>query len=203
MIPSIRNYCDELIKNFNFISPERKIILKKISNYISDKKKENKQVNLIYICTHNARRSHFGHAWALTAINYFNLKNINAFSGGTETTAFHPNAVNALRRIGFIIEPTLNDKNPVYEITYNQNSQPWKFFSKEFDHLENPQKDFAAILVCSDAEQNCPFVPGTDIRVLTSYNDPKDFDNTPEQDKNYDERCKQIALEVFYVFSKV
>ena len=203
MIPSIKNYCDDLVKNFNSISPERKVILEKIATYITTTLKEKNQVNLIYICTHNARRSHFGQAWALTAINYFQLKNIFAFSGGTEVTSFHPNAVNALRRVGFLIEPTLSEKNPIYQITYDENSEPWKFFSKQFDHPDNPQNNFAAILVCSDAEQNCPFVPGTDIRVLTSYNDPKDFDNTPEQDKAYDERCKQIALEVSYVFSRV
>lgn len=203
MIPSIKNYCDDLVKKFDSISPERKVILEKISTYITTTLKEKNQVNLIYICTHNARRSHFGQAWALTAINYFQLKNIFVFSGGTEVTAFHPNAVNALRRVGFIIEPTLSEKNPLYQITYDQKEEPWKFFSKEFDHPENPKKDFAAILVCSDAEQNCPFVPGTDIRVLTSYNDPKDFDNTPEQDMMYDERCRQIGLEVLYVFSKV
>jgi hypothetical protein len=35
------------------------------------------------------------------------------------------------------------------------------------------------------------------------YDDPKAFDNTTLQDAKYDERCKQIAIETFYIFSKI
>ena len=72
-----------------------------------------------------------------------------------------------------------------------------------YDDPKNPQKEFAAIMTCSDAEENCPFIPGVELRIGTTYDDPKAFDNTPLQDTKYDERCKQIALETLYVFSKV
>jgi protein-tyrosine phosphatase/arsenate reductase len=39
--------------------------------------------------------------------------------------------------------------------------------------------------------------------VSTTYEDPKAFDGTDLQDAKYDERCKQIAIEALYVFSKV
>lgn len=58
-------------------------------------------------------------------------------------------------------------------------------------------------MTCSDAEENCPFIPEADIRLLTTYSDPKEFDYTSLQDINYDERCKEIALETFYVFSLI
>jgi protein-tyrosine phosphatase/arsenate reductase len=42
-----------------------------------------------------------------------------------------------------------------------------------------------------------------ELRIATTYDDPKAFDNTPQQDAKYDERCKQIALETLYAFSLV
>jgi protein-tyrosine phosphatase/arsenate reductase len=44
---------------------------------------------------------------------------------------------------------------------------------------------------------------GAASRVSTPYEDPKAFDGTAEESKMYDARCKQIATETFYVFSKV
>jgi protein-tyrosine phosphatase/arsenate reductase len=58
-------------------------------------------------------------------------------------------------------------------------------------------------MTCGDAEQNCPFIPGVELRIGTTYNDPKASDNTPEQEAKYDERSKQIARECLYVFSLV
>ena len=203
MISSIKSYCDNLVADFNCIPQQRKELLEKIAQYIAKKNLLNQPVNLVYICTHNSRRSHFGQVWAKVACDYFHIKNVNTFSGGTEATAFNINAVNALKRVGFDVKATSAEKNPVYHVRYDANEKPIECFSKVYDDAKNPKKEFAAIMTCSDAEENCPFIPGVELRVGTTYDDPKAFDNTPLQDAKYDERCKQIALETFYVFSKV
>jgi len=203
MINSIKLYCDKLVSEFQEITLERKEILNKISQYIIQKQEVDKPVNLVYICTHNSRRSHFGQIWAYVAACYYGVKNVNTYSGGTEVTAFNINAINSLKRIGFLVKPINVEKNTVYHVFHDENGTPSICFSKTYDDLKNPQKDFAAILTCSDAEENCPFIPGVELRIGTTYNDPKVFDNTPLQDVKYDERCKQIALETFYIFSKI
>lgn len=203
MIKSIKTYCDGLIKEFDSISVERKIILEKISQYIQQKKQERKPIQLVYVCTHNSRRSHFGQIWAQVAANYYNIKNVNTFSGGTEATAFNINAINTVKRIGFDVKKTTETTNPIYHLYYNENEKPIECFSKVYNDDVNPKQEFAAIMTCSDAEENCPFIPGVELRIGTTYDDPKAFDNTPLQDAKYDERCKQIALETFYVFSKI
>lgn len=200
---SIQKYCDALIKEFDSISIERKHLLEKITAYINSKRKENKPVNLVYICTHNSRRSHFGQIWAHVAADYFKTPNIFTFSGGTEVTAFNQNAINALKRIGFVIKELQGDDNPTYEIYHDEKANPSICFSKVYDNPANPSSEFAAIMTCGEAEKNCPFIPGVELRVGTTYDDPKLFDNTPLQDTKYDERCHQIACETFYVFSKV
>lgn len=203
MITSIKTYCDNLTSQFNTIPKERKELLEKISQYIAKKSIINKPINLVYICTHNSRRSHFGQIWAKVASNYYKVQNVNTFSGGTEATAFNINAINSIKRIGFNVKPINIEKNTTFHVYYDDTENPIVCFSKVYDDAKNPNSEFAAIMTCSDAEENCPFIPNVELRIGTTYNDPKEFDNTPLQDAKYDERCKQIAIETFYVFSKI
>ncbi len=203
MFQPIKLYCDKLIFEFDSISIERKVLLEKISNYVSSKKENNQPIQLVYICTHNSRRSHFGQIWAQVAANYFIVKNVTSFSGGTEATAFNVNAINAIKRVGFDVKPLDETSNKRYHVSFDETEKPIICFSKVYDAPQNPQTNFAAIMTCSDAEENCPFIPGVELRIGTTYDDPKAFDNTPLQDTKYDERCKQIALETLYVFSKL
>lgn len=76
-------------------------------------------------------------------------------------------------------------------------------FSKTFDDPANPDKNFAAIMTCSDADENCPLVPGTSFRKAVTYRDPKESDGTDHEMETYDERCRQIATEMFYMMSRV
>jgi arsenate reductase (thioredoxin) len=160
-------------------------------------------VQLVYVCTHNSRRSHFGQVWAKVASVYFGIEKVNTYSGGTEVTAFNGNAINALKRAGFEIMPINTEKNTMYHVAFRENEKPIVCFSKVYNDVHNPKSEFAAIMTCNDAEENCPIIPGAELRIATSYGDPKAFDNTDLQDTKYDERCRQIALETLYVFSKV
>lgn len=202
MFVKVKHYLDDLKGDFDSISSERKEILKKIAHYITSKRQEGKPVNLVYICTHNSRRSHLGQVWAKAVADYFGIEAINTFSGGTEATAFNRNAINALLRAGFEIKQMSDSENPIYQVSHND-GEPSVCFSKVYDDSRNPQSEFAAVMTCSDAEENCPFIPGVELRVGTTYDDPKEFDNTPLQDQKYDERCKQIARETLYAFSLI
>lgn len=203
MNAKIKKYLDELTSQFDTIPDQRKEILKRLSNYIISKKEQDKPVNLVYICTHNSRRSHFGQIWAKVSADYFNINHVNTYSGGTEATAFNINAISALQRVGFNIQKTTDSENPIYHVYHNEGDEPSVCFSKVYDNPQNPASEFAAIMTCSDAEENCPFIPGVELRIGTTYDDPKEFDNTPLQDIKYDERCKQIALETLYAFSLI
>ncbi len=203
MYTHVKKYCDDLVLEFNSISNERKVLLKQISSYINSKINKGEPINLVYVCTHNSRRSHFGQIWAHVASKYYQVNNVNTFSGGTEATAFNVNAINAIKRVGFEVKKMDNNVNSIYQIYFDEFENPIICFSKVYNDSQNPKSEFAAIMTCSDAEENCPFIPGVELRIGTTYDDPKAFDGTPQQDKKYDERCKQIALETFYVFSNI
>lgn len=203
MFAAIRAYCDDLAAAFHSIPEERRQLLNGISDYIRRKKTAGEPASLVYICTHNSRRSQFGQVWAKVAGRYYGVPGIHTFSGGTEATAFHPNAINALIRAGFGVKPVSDADNAVYQVFYGRNDIPLECFSKVYDHKANPQRDFAAIMTCGEAEANCPYIPGAEERIATPYEDPKTADNSPLSDQTYAARCREIALECLYVFSKV
>lgn len=202
LLPKILNYCEDRISEFDLIPAERKIILQRIADYIRNKRENNQVIQLVYICTHNSRRSHFGQIWSTVAAAYFDVSTAITYSGGTEATQMHPNAVSSLKRTGFVVEKNEHPSNPLYEVNFGADLST-ACFSKVYDDESNPQNNFAAIMVCSDAEENCPFIPNAEMRISTTYDDPKAFDNTPQQDAAYDERSAQITREILYMFSLV
>lgn len=204
MYPIITQYCNKLVQQFDTISSERKEILAKIATYIQSKIAQKEPVQLMYVCTHNSRRSHFGQIWAAVAANYYSIPNLSTFSGGTEATALHPNAIQILQTCGFDISTAEESTNPHYSVRFgDENETQTTCFSKVYDDAVNPSTNFAAIMTCSDAESNCPFIPGVELRIATTYDDPKAFDHTPEQAAKYLERSNQIAVECLYAFSLI
>jgi protein-tyrosine phosphatase/arsenate reductase len=202
MFTSIQQLCNELVLDFDAIPNERKDLLTKISSYIQERKDKNQEINLVYVCTHNSRRSHFGQVWSAVAANYFRINTVNTFSGGTEATAFNPNAINALKEVGFEIDKLSETDNPHYAVKFGPTNKTI-CFSKTVDDQANPTANFAAIMTCSDADENCPFIPGVELRIGTTYEDPKAFDGMDLQDIKYQERSKQIAKECLFVFSQI
>lgn len=185
------------------ISTERKEVLQPLVEYIQEKVSANKNINLNFVCTHNSRRSHLSQIWAQTAAQYFGVKNVFCYSGGTEATAMFPMVGKTLESVGFKIEKLSNENNPVYAIKYSENAHPVVAFSKTYDDAFNPKGEFAALMTCDHADENCPFIFGCEARIPVRYDDPKAFDNTAQQAEKYLERSNQIASEMLYVFSQI
>jgi arsenate reductase len=185
------------------ISKERKELLQLLIEFIQNKINNDAIINLNFICTHNSRRSHLSQVWAQTLAHYFNIKNVFCYSGGTEATALFPSAAEALQSSGFKIDRLSSESNPVYAIKFSKVTHPVIGFSKTFDANFNPASEFAAIMTCSSADKGCPFILGAEKRIPLTYEDPKAFDNTPQQAEKYLERSLQIATELKYVFSNI
>ncbi|MEI6311628.1 MAG: protein-tyrosine-phosphatase [Bacteroidota bacterium] len=199
----LKKLADTLIQEFDTISMERKKILNELASFIQQKKDSNEPIQLVYICTHNSRRSHFGQIAGALAANYFHINQVSTFSGGTEATAFHPNAIQALRTLGFEISTTqLEQANPIYKVSFGEDLYT-TCFSKIYKDEVNPKQHFAAIMTCSDADENCPLIPGVSLRIGTTYEDPKKSDGTALQEQTYQDRFKQILTETLYAFSLV
>ena len=185
------------------ILDERKKMLQPLIEYIQSKVNAKQAIRLNFICTHNSRRSHLSQIWAQTAASYYTINDVFCYSGGTEATALFPKVAETLLNTGFKIKMLSEGKNPVYSIKYSENEHSIIGFSKTFNDIFNPNSGYAAIMTCSHADENCPFIAGAEKRISITYEDPKKFDNTLEQLGKYNERSLQIATELFYVFSKI
>ncbi len=196
--PALQAQCERLLSESELIPEARHERLKALSDYIRRKLKTGRPVRLVVICTHNSRRSHIGQLWLWAGARWFGLEKVETFSGGTEATAFHPNAVAAMERAGFAIETRGKSTNPTYVVALGPELPTVQCFSKTFDHPANPRQGFAAVMVCSEADAGCPFVPGAEARFSLPYEDPKAFDGLPEEQTAYDERVRQIGREMLW-----
>jgi arsenate reductase len=183
------------------IPQERREVLQHLIDYVQKKVDQGQEINLNFICTHNSRRSQFSQIWGKVAAAYYGI-DINSFSGGVEVTAFNERAVASIKRFGFKVSQEGNG-NPKYFIFYSDDADPIVAFSKIFDDAANATKNFAAVMTCSHADENCPFIPGAEARIPVRYEDPKSFDDTEKEVEMYDTRSFQIASEMLYVFSKI
>ncbi len=197
--PDLQDNIDRL-QDFE-ISKKRKEILKPLIAYIQQKVDTNEPFSLNYICTHNSRRSQFAQVWSQVAAAIHNIE-VESFSGGVEVTAFNERAIYSLTRFGFQVSIHGVD-NPKYTIRFSDLIDPIISFSKLFDDDVNPSASFAAVMTCSHADENCPFIPGADQRIALNYEDPKAFDDTEQETEKYDERSDQIGSELLYAFSQI
>jgi hypothetical protein len=203
LFPKLSNYCNSLSTEFNQINEERKAELKGIANFIVEQRKEHKPANLLFVCTSNSRRSHMAQVWSQIAAYYYGIDSVFTFSGGTEQTRVNINAIDALVRTGIEIYSNNQGENPLRYIRVSNKINPWVIFSKKYSDATNPKNNFAAVMVCSEADKACPFVEGAESRIGLPYQDPKEFDNSPLKEAKYDERCRQIAREMFYIMDFV
>lgn len=203
MYKDVKEFCDARVAEFAEIEAGRKEELGTFANYIAGKVKAGQEIKAIVICTHNSRRSHLGQVWSAVAADYYGIQGFESFSGGTEGTAFYQSAVDALRSQGLTVHKGDEIDNPRYQVKWNAEMAPAVAFSKRFDESPNPTADFAALMVCTSADDACPVVFGADFRLAIPYVDPKAFDGTDQAAEKYEERSRQIAREMLFVFSKV
>ena len=196
----LNEYIGRANESSDSIAPDRRALLDDAAFKLQNQLAMNGKVEAIFICTHNSRRSHLSQIWAQLAVWQYGLP-ITCYSGGTEATAFYPSAVAALSAAGCQISRE-GDKNPCYEIKPDT-IHVIKSFSKKFDDPANPNKEFVAFMTCSDADDNCPVVPGAKHRISLYYDDPKAYDGTDLEQAKYSERCFQIATEMYYMMNKV
>ncbi len=86
LLKPIREYIEAL--EATNLSEERKTVLQPLIDYINSKKKEEKPIQLNFICTHNSRRSHLAQIWAQTMAEYFRIKNITCYPAGRKLLPF-------------------------------------------------------------------------------------------------------------------
>ncbi|MEM9052220.1 MAG: protein-tyrosine-phosphatase [Bacteroidota bacterium] len=194
----------ELQAQENLITPNRLEELNYLAGTIHAQKEEMGFSKVTWVCTHNSRRSQLAQIWFWKALQHYKIEKIKSYSGGTETTAFNHRMVKAVKDAGFRLYQRDETENPRYAARIGDAYESeLLLFSKKFTDEFNPQKDFIAVMVCSQADQECPFVPGAYTRVALPYEDPKVADDTPQEGEAYAKKVDEIGREVLYLIKQL
>jgi arsenate reductase len=101
---------------------------------------------VLFLCTHNSARSQMAEGLLRAMAG----DRFEAASAGTEKTAVNPLAIRAMAEAGIDIS---------------------RHASKRYEDVDTPPWDYL-ITVCDDANERCPFVPGSVKRLHWSFPDP-------------------------------
>jgi arsenate reductase len=195
----LERYVSARLAERGLVDPARRAALETLAAEVAARV----PVALVFVCTHNSRRSHLAAIWAQVAARRFGLDGVRASSAGLEATAFEPRAVAALERAGLRVARAADaaggdEQNPVYLVDAGDGAPPIRCFSKTLRDAPRPPPGFLAVLTCASAEEACPLVPGAAARIALPYHDPKAADGTAHETETYDERCREIAREMLF-----
>jgi len=197
-------YSATIVQEFKEIDDSRRDDIKKIAEYIIGQITEKRRASLLFVCTHNSRRSQLAQVWIKIATVFYGVNDIASFSGGTEVSGVNIRVIRSLERAGVTINcPDPGLTNPVYNVMGDELNGAMKLFSKLYDDPANPDTGFCAVMVCSDADEACPVVAGADMRTAIPYSDPGYSDDSPSETEIYDATCRTIAREMFFTVSLI
>ena len=210
LFPGLKSYCEGLLRRADIpLSAAHRAAAMRVGEWIHTQVSRGLPANVIVVCTGNSRRSILGSTMGNIAAALGKHPTVRFSSGGTEPSAFNPRTIKTLQSIGVQIaeegDPaphgTNGERNSKYRVQWGDSeSSQIVEFSKRHDDASNPQNDFCAILVCTDADKNCPIVNGASLRVSMPFEDPKEFDGQPNEEAAYAERRDQIGRAMLLAF---
>jgi hypothetical protein len=203
-------HADLLTTSFDMIDETHREAGDKLADWIVSNSKPGQPLHVTVICTGNSRRSIMGATMGNIAAAYYGVPEIKFHSGGTAPTAFNPRTISALNEIGVEVEPTGKEAprgepktaNPIYSVRWGSGMEAMEFSKTYFDEA-NPQKGFAALMVCGEADAACPVVRGAALRISMPYLDPKIYDDGAYETLKYAERRDDIGRLVLCVMMQV
>jgi len=200
MNPDLRHHADLLTTSFDMIEADHGAAIDQLAEWIAKSWKPDSTLHVLTTCTGNSRRSILGSTMGNFAAAYYGFDNVRFHSGGTKPSAFNKRTIATLKEIGFQIEPVGDEAergdsktaNPIFRVVWGKDLECLEF-SKSYKDKANPQSEFAAILVCSEADAECPTVSGASLRVSMTFIDPKLYDDGVFEKAKYAERRDDIG----------
>ncbi|HVW01261.1 MAG TPA: hypothetical protein VHB77_13005 [Planctomycetaceae bacterium] len=202
--PPVAEHLAYLATSLDMIDAAHQSAGNELVDWIVEHYRKGQPLHGIGVCTGNSRRSVLTAVMGNTAAAYAGLPEIHFTSGGTHPSACNERTVRTLREIGIDIEATGEDAprgdeatpNPIYRVRWGRGEKR-EFelleFSKRYDDPSNPQSDFVALMVCSEADASCPAVKGASERISMPYLDPKIYDGSEFEARKYAERRDDIG----------
>jgi len=145
-------------------------------------------LTLLFVCTHNSRRSQLAEAWA--HLIFSKEPGIRVASCGTERTQCHPHTVEALEADRWAVREMQPGS---YHI--ERDGVSTTLFSKSLDEFAVTPPSIA-FMTCAEADEACPAILGAVARFPWRYEDPKRADGSPEALTTYIETSRAIRRDL-------
>ncbi len=197
---AVRAHAEWLSTSFDQIDAAHRVAGARLVQWIAERYRPGQRLEITAICTGNSRRSILAATLGNVAAAYHGLPEVHFASGGTTPSAFNSRTIATLKEIGVAVEPAGTEAtrggsgalNPVYTVRWGQGLET-REFSKLYHDPGNPQRGFAALMVCGEADASCPLVKGADVRIAMPYLDPKIYDGSTFESRKYAEARDDIG----------
>lgn len=203
LYPILNEYIREFPRELRKIPEERRYRLNEIVYFLTDQYNGNAPGQILFITTNESTVSQMAAAWSKAAAFYFGFKNFQSFTGGLQPEKITENTIISLEKAGFIVYKSTSGSMDQYRIKYSYNLDPLITFPKKLDHSRNPSNNFMAVVLDKNADMNINDIRGTYNRLFLDYEDPSGYEGSEIKDDKYDETCRRVAIEMFYVFSQL
>ena len=113
-------------------------------------------------------------------------------SAGAVRTKVHKQIYKSFERVGVKVDE--NSSINIETMTISP-------FSKTLTEVK--EKEFMSIMTCAESEKSCPVDPRSLINLQLFYDDPKRYDNTPEEAEEYDKTSFMIASQINFILKNI
>jgi len=203
LYPILNEYIREFPRELRSIPEERRYRLNEIVYFLADQYSGNSSGQVLFITTNEATVGQMASAWSKAAAYYFGFKNFQSYTGGLKPEKITENTIISLEKAGFIVYKSTTSGMDQYRIKYSYNLDPLVSFPKKLDHSRNPSSNYMAVVLDKNADMNINDIRGTYNRLFLDYEDPSGYRGASVESVKYDETCRRIAVEMFYVFSQL
>ena len=205
LLPKVEEHLSLLTTGYDLLDEAHGAAGRKLADWIVENYRPGRPLAIMCVCTGNSRRSILAATMVNVSAAYYGLPEIRGYSGGTKPSAFNERTVTTLREIGIEVakldeEAARGDAttaNPKHRIRWGSGPEDSSMrtieFSKKYDDDDNPSSGFAALIVCGNADEDCPIIKGASTRIATPYLDPKVYDGTEIEARKYAERRDDIG----------
>ena len=200
LYPILNEYVKDFPNEFRKIPEDRRYRLNEIVYFLEEQQENKAPSQLIFISTHQSSVSQMAQVWSKAAAYYFGFPGFQSFSGGIKPNEIAINSIETIEKAGFIVYKSDIDGIDVYRVKFSYNLTPIVIFPKKIEHVKNPYDNFMAVFVEENADVNISNIKGTYHRLLLNYNDPIGYEGSGLEDQVYEESCRKVAIEMFYVF---
>ena len=160
-------------------------------------------LHLLWMDTHNSRRSIFCQVWAKCWAMHHGLEGFEMYSGGIKVEAIHTNTLDALSNAGLFVNRLDARENAHYQLYYQEQKSPVAVFSKLLGDAPNPQENFLAVYTSETAKERFSSISGAKLTFSLLYPDPKIADGSMEEEVVYADLNEQVAVEMGVLFGMV